>query len=136
MSQYSRHLQQEMDSSENTLYCVLEPLFPDYSGNNPSTVVAKVLYTSTTTVSLRNMPCAFLMFLSYPARPQLVSHWTLFLTTTQSLTCSYRPQMESWTSYKKKNFSEKKVDSVTLQYQSMEEEADPVRIAQQELEQG
>ena len=39
-------------------------------------------------------------------------------------------------SYRKNNSFEKKVDSVTAQNQFMEEEEDPVRIAQQELEQG
>ena len=93
MSQYGGQLQQEMASSQNTFY-VLEPHVPDYFGHNPSTVVAMVLYSQLYHVSLRNMPCAFLMFLSYPIRPLTVSLCTLFITSTQSLTCPFRPQME------------------------------------------
>ena len=92
MSQYGGQLQQDMDSSENTFY-VLEPHVPDYFGHNPSTVVAifSQLYHA---VSLRNFLCSFLMFLSYPIRPLAVSLWTMFVTSTQSLTCPFRPQME------------------------------------------
>ena len=62
---------------------------------NPSTVAAKLPYSQLYhPVSLRNMPCALAMFLSYPIRPLSVSLWTLFVTSTQSLTCSFRPQME------------------------------------------
>ena len=93
MSQYSGQLQQEMDCSENTFH-VLEPHVPDYAVHNPSTVVAMVLYSQLYYVSLRNMPCAFLMFLSYPIRPLDVSLWTLFITSNQSLTCPFKPQME------------------------------------------
>ena len=45
-------------------------------------------------VSLRNMPCALAMFLSYPIGPLTVSLWTLFVTSTHSLTCPFRPRME------------------------------------------
>ena len=92
MSQYGGQLQQEIASSENTFH-VLEPHVPDYFGHNPSTVVAifSQLYHA---VSLRNFLCSFLMFLSYPIRPLAVSLWTMFVTSTQSLTCPFRPQME------------------------------------------
>ena len=94
MSQYGGQLQQEIASSENTFH-VLEPHVPDYSCNNPSTVVAMVLYSQLYhAVSVRNMPCSFLMFVSYPFRPLTVSLWTLFITSTQLLTCPLRPQME------------------------------------------
>ena len=68
-----------------------------------------------------------------------VSLWTLFLTSTQSLTCPLRLQMEFQTRASrefKTSFFEEKVDSVLVQTQFMEEKADPVLIAQQELEQG
>ena len=73
---------------------MLETLVADYTGHNPSTVVAIVLYSQLYYVSLRNMPCAFLMFLSYPIRPLDVFLWTLFITSNQSLYCPFRPQME------------------------------------------
>ena len=87
----SEQLQQEMASSKNTLH-VLEPHAPDYTGHNPSTVVAMVLYSQLYhhPVSLRNMPCALAMFLSYPIGPLTVSLWTLFVTSTHSLTCPFR----------------------------------------------
>ena len=61
------------------------------------------------------------------------------LTSTQSLTCPLRLQMEFQTRASrefKTSFFEEKVDSVLVQTQFMEEKADPVLIAQQELEQG
>ena len=94
MSQYGGQLQQEIASSKNTFH-VLETHVPDYFGHNPYTVVAMVLYSQLYhAVSLRNMPCSFLMFLSYAIRPLTVSLWPLFITSTQSLTCPFRPQME------------------------------------------
>ena len=45
-------------------------------------------------VSLSNFICSFLLLLSYPIRPLTVSLWTLLVTSTQSLTCPFRPQME------------------------------------------
>lgn len=68
-----------------------------------------------------------------------VSLWTLFLTSTQSLTCPFRLQMGFQTRASrefKTSFFEEKVDSVAVQTQFMEEKADPVLIAQQEFEQG
>ena len=68
MSQYGGQLHQEIDSPKNTFH-VLEPHVSDYPGHNLSTVVALVLYSQHYhAVSLRNIPCSFLMCLSYPIR--------------------------------------------------------------------
>lgn len=99
------------------------------------------------------------MFLSYPIRPLSVSLWTLFVTSTQSLTCPFRPQMEpdqdnqptEMTPSQVLNtiFLEEKTAPVTVQAQLTkveyfvteqpkftEEEMDPVIFAQQEMEEG
>ena len=125
LSQYSEQLLQEMDSSENTFY-VLEPHSsrllrpqPFYSCRHGA---HSQLYHP---VSLRNTPCAFAMFLSYSTRPQLVSLRTLLLTSAQSLTCPFRPQMQftDQSPSVQTQFKEK-YDAVTVQTQRMEEKMD------------
>ena len=128
----SQQLQQEMASSKNT-FPVLEPQVADYTGLNPSTVVAMVFYDQHyhSAPQEHALCLCFVPLLSSQATAcvplDLIPHRHsvphLFPRTTDGVTAqSYRKYQNS--------FFKKKVD------QFVEEKEDPVRFAQQELEQG
>lgn len=149
MSQYSGQLQQEMDSSENT-FQVLEPHAQDYSGYNPSTVVANGALPLSVpqehalclhSVPLLSHQATTCVLLDLVHHLQSVAHLSLRATDgdqDQNMqTTEMIPSQEFETNFfKKAKTLDLKVDFVIVQARFMEEKVDPVIIAKQELEEG